>query len=77
MSGESGETLTAYQGLVCTAVMDTGPEVLFNLSETEDHIAQLLAIQALTMVSMGSGSKGMHGPIPVPHTPDLQALVYT
>ncbi|MHA2232888.1 MAG: hypothetical protein ACXAB4_10385 [Candidatus Hodarchaeales archaeon] len=77
MSGEPGETLTAYQGLVCTAVMDTGPEVLFNLSETEDHIAQLLAIQALTMVSMGSGSKGLHGPIPVPHTPDRQALVYT
>ena len=77
MSEESVETATAYRGLVCTAVMDVGPEVLFNLSEVEENITHMLAIQALTMISMGSGSEGMHGPIPVPHSPELQALVYT
>lgn len=68
---------TAYRGLVCTAVQDIGPDVLFNHSEVAEGITHMLAIQALTMVSMGTGSTGMHGPIPVPHTPELQALVYT
>jgi hypothetical protein len=77
MTEKSKGKETAYRGLVCTAVMDSGPDVVFNLSGIEDNITHMLAIQALTMVSMGTGSEGMHGPIPVPHTPELQALVYT
>ncbi len=68
---------TAYQGLVCTAVTDRGPELLFDFSVLDESISHMLAIQALTMISMGSGSEGMHGPIPVPKNPELQALVYT
>ena len=77
MSEHTTGTESAYKGLVCTAVMDMGPEVLYNLSEIDDSTTQMLAIQALTMISMGEGSRGLHGPIPVPHTPGLQAFIYT
>ena len=74
----SNDTLnTAYQGLVCTAVTDRGPELLYDYSVLDEAISHMLAIQALTMISMGSGSEGGHGPIPVPKNPELQALVYT
>lgn len=65
-------------GVIVTRIADMGPEVVFNESELQEDIAAMLSIQSFTMVSLGEGAPdGLYGPIPVPQTEELQALVYT
>ncbi|MFW9854505.1 MAG: hypothetical protein ACFFFG_05575 [Candidatus Thorarchaeota archaeon] len=67
-------------GLVVTTMTDMGPFPLLNLSELPEDTTVKLSVIGMTILSMGAGTVAekqhyrLHGSIPVPDTPTLEAL---
>ncbi|MFX0091323.1 MAG: hypothetical protein ACFFBD_06125 [Candidatus Hodarchaeota archaeon] len=65
-------------GVILTRIEDSGPEVVYNVSDLAEDVAMMLSIQSFTMIALGEGApEGVYGPIPVPQMENLHALVYT
>ena len=70
-------------GIVVTTVEDMGPSPVLNTTTSLDEVTTMkLGIAGMTLLSMGSGTGDvfekrhfrLHGPIPVPDNPNLEAL---
>ncbi|WP_455142093.1 hypothetical protein [Candidatus Hodarchaeum mangrovi] len=67
-------------GLICTTMTDMGPYPLLNLSSLSEDTTVKLSVIGMTILSMGAGTVAekqhyrLHGSIPVPDTPDYEAL---
>jgi hypothetical protein len=75
---------THYRGLLYTAVTDTGPKVLCNLTQFDEDHTFPLSVQAFTLLGLGSGSKTAgtwmeytYGPLPFPTGRPLNTMVYS
>ncbi|MFX0016591.1 MAG: hypothetical protein ACFFB2_16330 [Promethearchaeota archaeon] len=67
-------------GLIVTTMTDMGPFPLLNLSPISEDTTVKLSVIGMTILSMGAGTVAekqhyrLHGSIPIPDSPDLEAL---
>ena len=69
-----------FIGLLTTTMTDMGPYPLLNLSPISEDTTVKLSVIGMTILSMGAGTVAekqhhrLHGSIPIPDSPDLEAL---
>ncbi|OLS28133.1 MAG: hypothetical protein HeimC3_00940 [Candidatus Heimdallarchaeota archaeon LC_3] len=75
---------TAYRGLLYTAVTDTGPKVIYNLTQLDEDHTFPLSVQAFTLLGLGSGSRTAgswmeycYGPLPFPTGRPLNTMIFS
>jgi hypothetical protein len=75
---------TYYRGLLYTAVTDTGPKVLCNLTQLDEDHTFPLSVQAFTLLGLGSGSRTAgtwmeytYGPLPFPTGRPLNTMIFS
>ncbi len=74
---------TYFRGLLFTRIEDHGPDITANFTNLEEGQALSLAVQAFTLIGVGTGSRSsgswvgnVFGPMPVPTGQLVNSLIY-
>ena len=74
---------TYFRGLLFTRIEDHGPDITANYTNLDEGQALSLAVQAFTLIGVGTGSRSsgswvdnVFGPMPVPTGQLLNSLIY-
>lgn len=74
---------TYFRGLIFTRIEDMGPDITANYTNLDEGQALSLAVQAFTLIGVGTGSRSsgswvdnVFGPMPVPTGQLLNSLIY-
>lgn len=74
---------TYFRGLLFTKIEDNGPDVTANYTNLDEGQVLSLAVQAFTLIGVGTGSRSsgswvdnVFGPMPVPTGQLLNSLIY-